>query len=87
MKGFWLCFMPLFVAVDAVGVSPIFISLTEGFLDTRARCIILQSGVTAAAVALLCLAIGKMVLSFLDVTVADARITGGALHHLGEQAA
>jgi multiple antibiotic resistance protein len=28
--GFWLCFVPLFVAVDALGVLPMFMGLTEG---------------------------------------------------------
>jgi len=30
MENFWLCFVPLFVAVDAIGLLPLFISLTEG---------------------------------------------------------
>ena len=30
MNTFWLCFVPLFVAVDAVGVLPMFLSLTDG---------------------------------------------------------
>ena len=79
MKDFWLCFVPLFVAVDAVGVLPIFMSLTEGFENARVRRIILQSVVTAAAVAILFLAIGRIVLSFLGVTVADFLIAGGTL--------
>jgi small neutral amino acid transporter SnatA (MarC family) len=30
MKSFWLCFVLLFVAVDAVGLPALFINLTEG---------------------------------------------------------
>ena len=30
MQAFWLCFVPLFVAVDAFGILPLFITLTEG---------------------------------------------------------
>jgi len=35
LRSFWLCFVPLFVAVDAIGVLPMFMSLTEG-LELRA---------------------------------------------------
>jgi len=31
MRDFWLCFVPLFVAVDAVGVLPMFMGLTDGY--------------------------------------------------------
>ncbi len=31
LPDFWRCFVPLFVAVDAVGLLPIYMALTEGF--------------------------------------------------------
>ena len=34
MKSFWLCFVPLFVAFNAIGVLPVFVNLTEGVLTT-----------------------------------------------------
>ena len=43
MHSFWLCFVPLFVAVDAVGVLPLFLGLTEGIDRPRLRRIIVQS--------------------------------------------
>mgnify|MGYP006285699389 CR=1 FL=1 len=79
MKEFWLCFLPLFVAVDAVGVLPLFIGLTEGIETTDRRRIILQSVATAGAVAVAFLAVGRIVLGFLGVTVADFLIAGGVL--------
>ena len=79
MTGFWLCFLPLFVAVDAVGVLPIFMALTEGLDTARTRRVALQSVLTAAVVALLFVALGKLVLDFLGVTVADFLIAGGVL--------
>jgi multiple antibiotic resistance protein len=30
MATFWLCFVPLFVAVDPVGLLPVYLSLTGG---------------------------------------------------------
>jgi len=67
------------VAVDAVGVLPIFVGLTEGLDRDRAHRIVVQSVITAAAVALLFLAAGKLVLNFLAVTVADFLVAGGTL--------
>jgi len=79
MINFWLCFVPLFVAVDAIGVLPMFISLTEGLERLKIRRIIVQSVLTAMLVALLFLAIGKFVLQFLGITVPDFMIAGGVL--------
>ena len=78
MKEFWLCFVPLFIAVDAVGVLPIFLSLTEGIEHRRVRPIILQSLATASLVALGFLWIGPALLRSLGVTVADFMIAGGS---------
>ena len=52
MKSFWLSFVPMFVAVDAVGVLPMYLGLTEGLEPSRVRRVLYQSIVTAAAVAL-----------------------------------
>ena len=79
MKKFWLCFVPLFVAVDILGVLPIFMGLTEGLDSSKIRRIILQSVITATAVALIFLAIGKAALNLLGITIADFMIAGGTL--------
>jgi multiple antibiotic resistance protein len=50
MHTFWVCFIPIFVAVDAVGVLPMFISLTEGFNRKQIHTAIGQSIATALAV-------------------------------------
>ena len=79
MRSFWLCFVPMFVAVDAVGVLPFFLNLTEGLDRLRVHRVILQSVVTATAVALLFLGVGRYILDFLGVTVADFMVAGGTL--------
>jgi multiple antibiotic resistance protein len=79
MHEFWLCFVPLFVAVDAIGVLPLFLSLTEGVESPRCHAVIFQSVVTASAVALLFLVFGPDLLSFLGITVSDFMIAGGIL--------
>jgi multiple antibiotic resistance protein len=76
---FWKCFVPLFVAVDAVGVLPLFLVLTED-LDARGvRRVIVQSVVTATAIALLFVFAGSALLRFLGITVADFMVAGGLL--------
>ena len=79
MKEFWLCFVPLFVAVDAVGVLPLFISLTEGIEQAQLKKVVVQSVVTASTVALVFLIFGPVLLRFMGITVADFMIAGGIL--------
>jgi multiple antibiotic resistance protein len=79
MKEFWLCFVPLFVAVDAVGGLPIFLGLTEDLNRARQRVVVLQSVLTAALVALAFLAAGPLLLRFLGITIPDFMVAGGIL--------
>ena len=79
MKSFWLCFVPLFVAVDAIGLLPLFINLTHGMEKKVVRKIILQSMVTALAVALVFIAVGTGIFRLLNISVADFMIAGGTL--------
>jgi multiple antibiotic resistance protein len=79
MKEFWLCFVPLFVAVDAIGVLPLFLALTQDVGQADRRRIIMQSVITATAVALAFLVVGTAVLQLLGITVEDFMIAGGAL--------
>ena len=79
MSDFWLCFFPMFVAVDAVGVLPLFMHLTEGIDPRTVRRIIVQSMVTALVVALVFLAVGQWIFHYLGITVADFLIAGGIL--------
>lgn len=79
MQAFWICFVPLFVAVDALGILPMFLSLTEGMDRERRRRTVRQSVATAAGVALAFLALGTGLLRLLGITVADFMIAGGIL--------
>jgi multiple antibiotic resistance protein len=79
MNNFWLCFVPLFVAVDAIGVLPMFLALTDGIERTRLRRLIVQSVITAGSVAVLFTAFGPLLLGFLGITVPDFMIAGGIL--------
>lgn len=79
MHAFWLCFVPLFVAVDAFGALPIFVSLTEEIDSARKRKIVYQSIVTATIVAIVFLVFGPLLLGYLGITVSDFMIAGGIL--------
>ena len=79
MVNFWLCFIPLFVAVDPIGILPMFMALTEGLDSSKVRRSIIQSVITATIVVLLFLTIGKMILNHIGVTMADFMIAGGIL--------
>lgn len=79
MNTFWLCFVPLFVAVDAVGILPMFMSLTDGLDSKRLRTVIIQSVLTASTVAVLFIFGGPVLLRFLGITVPDFMLAGGLL--------
>ncbi len=79
MHKFWLSFVPMFVAVDAIGMLPMFISLTEGLDKKQVRRVIIQSVATAIIVSLLFLIIGKSIFKFLGITISDFMIAGGLL--------
>jgi len=79
MKIFLLCFVPLFVAVDAPGVLPIFISLTDKLTQSQQRKVLVHSLITASAVALVFLVVGPTILSSLNITVSDFMVAGGLL--------
>ena len=79
MNTFWLCFVPMFVAVDALGILPLFIHLTQGLERPKIRRIIFESVLTATVVALVFLFVGQGILRLLGITVADFMIAGGAL--------
>jgi multiple antibiotic resistance protein len=77
--SFWLCFVPLFVAVDAIGVLPLYISLTDGASSADKRKTIISSVLTASAVGMLFLFVGEAVLNVMGITVADFMVAGGII--------
>ncbi|NDY42687.1 MarC family protein [Dissulfurirhabdus thermomarina] len=79
MKVFWLCFVPLFVAVDPVGMVPVFLGLTEGLDRGAIRRTAVQTVATAAGVALAFLWVGTAFFRLLGITVADFMVAGGIL--------
>lgn len=79
MAEFWACFVPLFVAVDAVGVLPIFIGFTQGMGRKALTPLVVKSVTSATVVAGLFVAFGAKLMAMLGITVADFMVAGGAL--------
>ncbi len=78
-KTYILAFIPIFVAVDAIGNIPVFVSLVEGASKKQKHKAIIDSVATATIVAILFMLVGKFVFRLLGITIADFQIAGGTL--------
>jgi multiple antibiotic resistance protein len=72
-----LSFIPLFVAIDILGVVPVFLSLTERMNRSERHSLITQATLTALAVSVVFLFGGRMIFNFLGITENDFRVGGG----------
>lgn len=79
MSKYFLAFVPIFVAVDALGMLPVFLSLTEGMEKGKKNTLIRHSTLTALLVALAFLFIGKFLFDCLGITISDFMVAGGAI--------
>jgi multiple antibiotic resistance protein len=74
-----LCFIPIFVAIDPVGIVPMFLTLTRGYEARERRKIVLDSVVTATVIGIIFVLAGKSIFLLLGITIQDFAIAGGAL--------
>ena len=72
-------FLPLFVAINAPGIIPIYLSVTENLTQAERRRLTLQAMVTALVLAVLILFAGQLIFSLLGITVNDLRVGGGLI--------
>lgn len=79
MRTLLLTFIPLFVAVDVVGVVLIYLGIGIPVDEAARRRLVTEATMTAAAVGLGFLLVGDAILSLLGVTVGDFQIAGGVL--------
>lgn len=79
MKIFLLCFIPLFIAIDPLGVMPIFLGLTQGMMRKDRQRVLFQSVLTALLISLIFLLAGPEIFRFLGIQLADFQIAGGIL--------
>ncbi len=78
-KNIILAFLPMFVAVDAMGILPVYIALTKDASPEEKRKILIQSVLTAICFAMVFLFLGKAIFRILNITIGDFMIAGGAL--------
>ncbi len=77
MHDLFLAFIPIFVAVDPIGLLPVFMALTSG-LDSKAkRTVIVESILTALCLAVGFIVLGKAVFQLLGITIGDFMVAGG----------
>jgi len=79
LQNYFLAFIPIFVAVDALGIIPVFISLTHGMTKTQKETLVRRSTITALIVAIVFLFVGKFLFLFLGITINDFLVAGGAI--------
>jgi multiple antibiotic resistance protein len=77
LNSLLLSFIPLFVAIDVLGVVPIFLSLTEGMNHEQRHTLITEATLTALAVSVAFLFGGRLIFEFLGITENDFRVGGG----------
>lgn len=76
---FVIAFIPIFVAIDAIGMVAIFIGLGAGVDEKRRKQEALIGIGTALAISVGFVFLGKLIFKALGITVADFQVAGGLL--------
>ena len=79
MDIFLAAFIPLFVAIDAPGILPAFLSVTSDLSSLQRKKITNQAVITAFVISVLFIFLGKIIFQFLGISVSDFKIAGGVL--------
>jgi multiple antibiotic resistance protein len=79
MNAYIESFLPLFVAINVIGIIPVFLAVTDGMTAAQRRRLTFQALLTASMIAVLILAAGQLIFSLLGITVNDLRVGGGLI--------
>ena len=79
LQYFVLTFVPLFVVIDALGVLPFVISMSEGMSKQERRKMIHVATITATIVGLVFLFLGQFILRVMSISVGSFAIAGGLI--------
>jgi multiple antibiotic resistance protein len=74
-----VAFIPIFVAMDAIGTLPIYANLVEHVSPIQQRKTLFQAVITAGVAGILFVVLGKAIFNFLGITVADFKVAGGLI--------
>ncbi|MBI5345514.1 MAG: MarC family protein, partial [Deltaproteobacteria bacterium] len=77
LRFFAVAFIPLLVAMEPIGVIPVYMSVTGVMGESERRRVLSYSIATAAIITLVFLVVGKAVFTVLGITTADFQIAGG----------
>ncbi len=72
-------FTTLFIIIDAPGLAPLYIALTQGMPSAQRNRIGLRACITAGILMLVFLFLGEAVLGFIGISMPAFRIAGGVL--------
>lgn len=78
-RDFFQVFIPLFVAIDPIGLVPIFLAVTAPMTEARRRKVSLHAVLTATLIILAFMFLGDLLFRFLGIRDQDFRIAGGII--------
>ena len=78
-EKFLQAFIPMFVAIDPIGLAAIFLGLGHGVAAEQRQQIARQATITGGAVALIFLFLGANIFKALGISVSDFQIAGGLI--------
>jgi len=79
MQDILMAFIPLFVAIDPIGLIPLFLGISHGIEPNQLKVIVKQATWTAAIVAIGFVFLGHLIFTSLHITVTDFQIAGGLI--------
>ncbi len=79
LENFFKAFIPLFVAIDPVGLAAIFLGLGQGVAPAQRQRIARHATITGGGVALGFLFLGQTMFAALGISVGDFQIAGGLI--------
>ena len=79
LQYFILTFVPLFIVIDALGILPFVISMSEGMSKQERRKMIHVATITAIIVGLVFLFFGQFILRVMGISVGSFAIAGGLI--------
>jgi multiple antibiotic resistance protein len=79
VQAFWSAFLALLVAVDIVGVLPVYLGFVAGVEEGARRRIVVEATLTAAGLGVGFLFLGEVILHVVGVSLGDFQVAGGLL--------
>lgn len=72
-------FVTLFVIIDPIGMTPLFVALTQGMSSAKRRAIAMRACITSVLLLIVFAGFGEAVLGFIGISMPAFRIAGGIL--------